>query len=410
MYDEELEKIMLFHIIFNNYVCDLTEKDFVDRKNVIIIKAINKLKKEKQDINLINIQEKIQRNNSKILEYLVKLGDYGIGTEADTIYNKIIQLSQKRAIYNLLKENMITVTEKTAEETYTDLIDKTNKIMQRNEKEETFIEQISKTSEEIEKSYKNRNDYSLYTGISVLDDKILGLHNGELTIIGARPGVGKTTFALQIAQKIAERKKKVAILSLEMSDVQLIQKLISKKTGVNSYKMRSGNLVDDDWDKIAEGIGELSDLPIRIITKAFNIQQIEKTIRKLKNKNELDLVVIDYIQLIKNQGNFSSREQQVADISRTLKLLTLELNIPIIALCQLNRNANKTEPTLADLRESGSIEQDADNVFFLYQEKEQDTPIVDIVLKIAKQRNGEIGKVFLKFNKPKSEFVGQVRW
>lgn len=143
-----------------------------------------------------------------------------------------------------------------------------------------------------------------------------------------------------------------------MSDVQLIQKLISKKTGVNSYKMRSGNLVDDDWDKIAEGIGELSSLPIRIITKAFNIQQIEKTIRKLKNKNELDLVVIDYIQLIKNQGSFNSREQQVADISRTLKLLTLELNIPIIALCQLNRNATKAEPTLADLRESGSIEQD----------------------------------------------------
>ena len=410
MYDEELEKIMLFHIIFNDYVCDLTEKDFVDSKNVMIIKAINKLKQEKQEINLINVQEKIQKNNSKVLEYLAKLGDYGIGTEADTIYNKIIQLSQKRAIYNLLKENIITVTEKTPEETYTDLIDKTNKIMQRAEKEETFIEQISKTGEEIEKNYKNRNDYSLYTGITDLDDKILGLHNGELTIIGARPGVGKTTFALQIAQKIAERKKKVAIISLEMSDVQLIQKLISKKTGVNSYKMRSGNLVDDDWEKIAEGIGELCDLPIRIITTAFNIQQIEKTIRKLKNKNELDLVVIDYIQLIKNQGNFSSREQQVADISRTLKLLTLELNIPIIALCQLNRNANKSEPTLADLRESGSIEQDADNVLFLYQEKEQDTPIVDIVLKIAKQRNGEIGKVYLKFNKPKSEFVGQVRW
>lgn len=187
MYDEELEKIMLFHIIFNNYVCDLTEKDFVDSKNVIIIKAINKLKQEKQDINLINIQEKIQRNNSKILEYIVKLGDYGIGTEADNIYNKIIQLSQKRAIYDLLKENIITVTERTPEETYTDLLNKTNKIMQRNEKEETFVEQISKTGEEIEKSYKNRNDYSLYTGISDLDDKILGLHNGELTIIGARP-------------------------------------------------------------------------------------------------------------------------------------------------------------------------------------------------------------------------------
>ena len=206
--DEELEKIMLFHIIFNNYVCDLTEKDFVDSKNVIIIKAINKLKKEKQDINLINIQEKIQRNNSKILEYLVKLGDYGIGTEADTIYNKIIQLSQKRAIYNLLKENIITVTERTPEETYTDLIDKTNKIMQRAEKEETFIEQISKTGEEIEKNYKNRNDYSLYTGISVLDDKILGLHNGELTIIGARPRSRQNNFCITNSTKNSREKEK----------------------------------------------------------------------------------------------------------------------------------------------------------------------------------------------------------
>ena len=207
MYDEELEKIMLFHIIFNNYVCDLTEKDFVDSKNVIIIKAINKLKKEKQDINLINIQEKIQRNNSKVLEYLAKLGDYGIGTEADTIYNKIIQLSQKRAIYNLLKENIITVTERTPEETYTDLIDKTNKIMQRAEKEETFIEQISKTGEEIEKNYKNRNDYSLYTGISDLDDKILGLHNGELTIIGARPRSRQNNFCITNSTKNSRKKK-----------------------------------------------------------------------------------------------------------------------------------------------------------------------------------------------------------
>lgn len=208
MYDEELEKIMLFHIIFNNYVCDLTEKDFVDSKNVMIIKAINKLKQEKQEINLINIQEKIQRNNSKILEYLVKLGDYGIGTEADTIYNKIIQLSQKRAIYNLLKENIITVTERTPEETYTDLIDKTNKIMQRNEKEETFIEQISKTGEEIEKNYKNRNDYSLYTGISVLDDKILGLHNGELTIIGARPRSRQNNICITNSTKNSRKKEK----------------------------------------------------------------------------------------------------------------------------------------------------------------------------------------------------------
>lgn len=193
-----------------------------------------------------------------------------------------------------------------------------------------------------------------------------------------------------------------------MSDVQLITKMISKKSGINSYKIRTGSIAEKDWDKIAYAIGEISELPFKIISNAMNIQMIEKTIRKLKNKNEVDLVIIDYIQLIKNKGKFGTREQEVADISRTLKLLTLELNIPIIALCQLNRNATKSEPTLADLRESGSIEQDADNVLFLYQEQEQETPIVDIILKIAKQRTGEIGKVFLKFNKAKSEFMGTV--
>ena len=194
-----------------------------------------------------------------------------------------------------------------------------------------------------------------------------------------------------------------------MSDVQLIQKIISKRTGVNSYFMRSGNMTENDWNKIATAIGEIENLPLKIIPNAMTIQKIEQTIRRLKNKDEVDLVIIDYIQLIKNKGKFNSREQEVADISRTLKLLTLELNIPIIALCQLNRNANKSEPSLADLRESGSIEQDADNVFFLYQEQEQTTPVVDVILKIAKQRNGEIGKIALKFNKPKSEFRGAMR-
>ena len=214
MYDEELEKIMLFHIIFNDYACDLTEKDFIDSKNIAIIRAINKLKQGKQQINLINIQENIQRNNTKVLEYLSKLGDYGLGTEADDIYNKIVQLSQKRAIYNLLKENIATITIKTPEEIYTELINETNKIMQRNEKEETFIEQISKTGQEIENSYRNRNDYSLYTGIPDLDDKILGLHNGELTIIGARPRSRENNICITSSTKNSRERQKSYYIKL----------------------------------------------------------------------------------------------------------------------------------------------------------------------------------------------------
>lgn len=410
MYNEEIEKAMLCHIVFNEYDSDLTEDDFIGNINKQIMKAIRELKQKKEEISIMSVEERIKGDGEQILRYLATLTDYAIGTNPDDLYNKIVKLSQKRNIFKMLQQKLIILEDTPIEDTVNSIENEIKVIMQRNEKQETFIEQISKTAEEIEKNYNNRNDYSLYTGLPDLDDKTLGLHNGELTIIGARPGVGKTTFALQIAQRIAEKNKKVAIISLEMSDVQLIQKIISKKSSVNSYRMRSGNLEEEDWKKIADAIGEISELPLNIITNALNIQKIERVIRNLKNKDELDLVVIDYIQLIKNKGRFNNREQEVADISRTLKLLSLELNIPIIALCQLNRNANLSEPTLADLRESGSIEQDADNVIFLYQEKEQQTSIVDVTLKIAKQRTGEIGKVYLKFNKPNSEFIGIVRW
>lgn len=214
---------------------------------------------------------------------------------------------------------------------------------------------------------------------------------------------------MQIAENIASKGVETAIVSLEMSDVQIIQKMLSKKTRVNSYKMRMGTLEEKDLGEIGKGAGELATLPIHLITNARTLQHIENIARKLKNKNNLGLLIIDYIQLIKNKGKFNNREQEVADITRTLKLLSLELDIPIIGLCQLSRNATRQEPTLADLRESGAIEQDADNVLFLYQEKEQEGNVVDVTLKIAKQRAGEIGKIYLKFIKAMSEFKGVMR-
>ena len=194
-----------------------------------------------------------------------------------------------------------------------------------------------------------------------------------------------------------------------MSDYQIIQKMLAKRTRVNTYKMRLGTLEKEELGEIGVASAEIADLPIHLITKARTLQHIENIARKLKNRNNLGLMIIDYIQLIKNKGKFNNREQEVADITRTLKLLSLELNIPIIGLCQLSRNASRQEPTLADLRESGAIEQDADNVIFLYQENEQEENIVDITVKVAKQRAGEIGKVYMKFNKPNNEFKGVIR-
>lgn len=215
-------------------------------------------------------------------------------------------------------------------------------------------------------------------------------------------GVGKTTFALQVAEKIASRGKKVAYVSLEMSEVQLIQKMIARKAMVNSRKIRNGTLSEEELKNISLSAVNLSNLQFTILTKTNNVQQIEIEARRLKNRDKLDLLIIDYLQLVRNIGNFNNREQEVADISRTLKLLSLDLNIPIIALCQLNRNASRNEPTLADIRESGSIEQDADNVIFLYHKDEENNLVT---VDLQKQRAGNIGKLDLKFNKINSNFI-----
>ncbi len=406
MYDEEIEKAVLYYIIFKEEELDIEEEDFINIKNKQIARAIKELKQEKQEISILSVQNKIQGNQKQILEYISSLGDNVYGITADDCYNKLKGLSKKRKVFELAQSILSDITEKENIDIYIqDCVDKLNKIEKINLKEKTFREQVANTVTEIENNWRNRDDLSLYTGIFDLDALTCGLHNQELTIIGARPGMGKTTLTLQIAQEIA-KKKNVVFISLEMSDIQLIQKMIAKRSIVNSYKMRLGTLEESDWDKIAKASVELCELNLKIDTKARTIQDIELMAKRLKNKNKLDLLIIDYIQLLKSQGKFNLREQEVAEISRRLKLLSLEINIPIIALCQLNRNANIGEPTLADLRESGSLEQDADNIIFIYKEDEESNITT---LKLAKQRAGDIGKVKVKFNKQLSTFINLVR-
>ena len=406
MFDEEIEKAVLFYMIFEQMDFNVNEKDFVSDRNRKIIVAINQLKTEKGEISILSIAEKIRGNNAQIIQYISDLGEYVFGMSADIAYNKLIEYSKKRRFCELMERAKGTVIDT---ENMDNLIEKTIKqltqIEGREESSKTFLEQVIKTMGEIENNYKQRSDFSLYMGLLDLDNILLGLHRQELTIIGARPGVGKTTMALQIAEHIARKGLDVGMISLEMFETQLIQKMIARIGKVNSYKLRAGTLEDDDFERIANICGDLKNLPFHIISKVRTIQEIEVKARQLRNKNKLDLLIIDYIQLIKNARRFNNREQEVADISRTLKLLSLELEIPIIGLCQLNRNANRNEPSLAELRESGAIEQDADNVIFLYQEEgheEAENPVV--VAKVAKQRAGSVGKVRLLFNKANSEF------
>ena len=406
MYNEEVEKAMLYFMIFEKAEFELSENDFINTINKKIINAINKLKISKQKISILSISEQI-KDEKNILEYLSNLDTYTIGSTAENIYEKLKELTKKRETFLLAKE----ITKEAKETENIDLliekaISKLQKIEMQTEKQENFVSLIARTTDLIEKNINKKDDLSYYTGFFDLDALTDGLHKGELTIVGARPGVGKTTFALQIAERIASYKKSVMFVSLEMSEEQIIQKILAKKARVNSRKIRNGDLTGEELDKIYIKCGEISDLPMSIYTKLNSIQQIETEARKLKNKEKLDLLIIDYLQLVRNLGNFKSREQEVADISRTLKLLSLELEIPIIALCQLNRNAVKNEPTLADIRESGSIEQDADNVIFLYQEDVEDNRVT---VDLQKQRAGNTGKLKLKFNKILSEFVNLER-
>ncbi len=188
MYDEELEKAMLYYLIFEQEEYLLDEEDFTSDRNKKIIKAINQLKAEKQEISMLNIKSKIKANGKQVMDYIVSLGEYIQTTNADTIYNNLINLSKKRKIFKLLQEKMIDIAECEnidifAEETIKEI----NKIEQVNEKEKTFLEQVVETTDKIEKSVLEGQDYSLYTGIRDLDNIICGLHKEELTIIGARP-------------------------------------------------------------------------------------------------------------------------------------------------------------------------------------------------------------------------------
>ncbi len=409
MYDAEVEKAVLFYMIFDGQDFDIVEEDFADRRNRKIAVAINELKRQKEEISMMSIAEKIRANKQQILSYLSELGEYVFGSSGEAMYNRLLDYSKRRQIYEMMKKVDEEVIED-ADNLIEQMINKLNQIGQRNEKRETFSEQVIDTMNEIENNYKQRSDYSLYTGLVNLDKILLGLHRKELTIIGARPGVGKTTMALQIAEHIARKGKWVCIVSLEMAETQLIQKIIARISKVNGYKLRSGNLVENDFEKVASVCGDLNELPFCISSKCKKIQEIEVLARKLKNERKLDLLVIDYIQLIKSNNRFGNREQEVAEISRTLKLLSLELDIPVVGLCQLNRNATRNEPSLADLRESGAIEQDADNVIFLYQEEGQEEAIkTTVIAKVAKQRAGEVGKVRLSFKKSNSEFVSLIK-
>ncbi len=250
------------------------------------------------------------------------------------------------------------------------------------------------------------------TGFSDLDDVLVGLQDSNLIILAARPGVGKTALATNIAQFAAVDKKiPVGIFSLEMSNLELVDRMLVGQAGIDAWKMKTGNLKPEDFEKLSEAMGILADSPLFIDdTPGQTILQMRTKARRLHAEVGLKLLVVDYLQLAVGDGRYESRVQEVAAISQGLKNLARELRIPVIALSQLSRaveSRGEKIPQLSDLRESGSIEQDADVVMFLY--KPDDNNLSEYKLNIAKHRNGPLAQVDLTFKGEKIKFFGTER-
>jgi replicative DNA helicase len=274
----------------------------------------------------------------------------------------------------------------------------------------------------IEKLYDRKSHVTgVPTGFEDFDKMTAGLQPGELVVVAGRPSMGKTSFCLNIAERASVGERiSVAIFSLEMSKEQLVQRMLCSRAKVDSHRLRTGFLRDPDWPKLTTAAGSLSEAPIFIDdTPGISLLEMRAKARRLKAEQGLGLVIIDYLQLISGRGRAESRQQEISEISRSLKAMAKELNVPVVALSQLSRAVESRQPPrpqLSDLRESGAIEQDADVVTFLYRpalyrarkEEELDEDNTTEVI-IGKQRNGPTGTVYLTFLREYTRFEDQER-
>ncbi|KKK56744.1 hypothetical protein LCGC14_3061460, partial [marine sediment metagenome] len=269
--------------------------------------------------------------------------------------------------------------------------------------------------EKIEHLYEKKASVTgVPTGFKDLDDKTSGLHPSDLIIVAARPSMGKTSLALSMAQNIALNEKvPVAIFSLEMSRQQLVQRLMCAEARVDSQSLRTGNLNEDDWPKLSSAVGRLAETQIFIDDSPnINILELRAKARRLMAKEKLGLIIVDYLQLMQGHKRADSRQQEISEISRALKILARELNVPVMALSQLSRaveqRGGEKRPMLSDLRDSGAIEQDADVVMFIYRdeyynENSEEKGTAEII--ISKHRNGPTGTVRLVFLEAYTRFA-----
>lgn len=362
----------------------LREQDFYREDNRIIYSAILNLYNRSEPIDIITLKAEL-KSMGKLeavggLEYIVQLPDRVPTTSNVEQYIKIVE--EKSMLRALIKtaDELITLGYDPTQEVE-QVIDTAEKkifeVMQKkNQKGYSSMKDILiDTFTQLEQLYNQKEMITgVPTGFADLDYRTSGLHNSDLILVAARPAMGKSAFALNIATHAAVRGKvPVAIFSLEMSKKQMANRILCSEAMVDSAKVRTGKIDDEEWGKLAAASGELSEAGIYIDdTPGISVMEIRAKCRKMKLEKNIGLVVIDYLQLVQGSNRKGgSREQEIAEISRSLKILAKEINVPVIALSQLSRAPEQRvdhRPMLSDLRESGSIEQDADIVMFLYRD------------------------------------------
>ncbi|NLP13142.1 MAG: replicative DNA helicase [Clostridium sp.] len=392
----------------------ISSQDFYRDDHKEIFEAIMDLYERAEPIDLITVSEQLKARGSLDgiggLEYLTNLANAVPTTANAKHYAKIVE--EKSILRRLIRvsSEIVNMSYEASEEV-SYVLDKAEKnifdvLQKRNAQGFSPIKEVLiDTFNRLEELYNNKGFVTgIATGFTDLDYKTSGLQNSDLILIAARPAMGKTSFVLNIAQYAAiHGKVPVAIFSLEMSKDQLVNRMLCSEAMVDSQKIRTGKLEDSDWQKVARALGPLSEAPIYIDdTPGVTAMEIRAKCRRLKIEKNLGLVVIDYLQLMqgRSRGN-DSRQQEISEISRSLKILAKEINVPVLTLSQLSRAPEQRadhRPILSDLRESGAIEQDADIVMFLYRDDyyNPDTEKKNIAEAIiAKHRNGSTGTVEL---------------
>lgn len=401
----------------------LRKEDFYRDAHRTIFEAIENLYRSSKEADIITVTEELRKmghlDDVGGIAYVASLPNM-VATAANVEYHARI-VAEKATLRNLITTaTQITTMGYAAEQDTDEIVSDAERMIMgissnTNKSEFSSVgEVVSMTLDKITALYENKSGLTgLPTGFRYLDQLTTGLQPSDLILIAARPSMGKTAFTLNIAQNIGVRQKKtVAFFSLEMSKEQLVQRLLCQMSHIDSQKLRVGQLNgDQDWTRLMNACSELYESPIYIDdTPGITVAEMRSKVRRLKAEHDLKLVIVDYLQLMQGRSG-ENRQQEISEISRSLKGLARELNVPVIALSQLSRSVESRtvkKPMLSDLRESGSLEQDADIVAFLYREgyynPESDRKDITEVI-IAKHRNGPIGTVELFFNSSLTLFL-----